>query len=730
VKKSEIDKRLRRRDVLKSLGVVPLVAFVPVFGGAQTQRPLYFACSKHNDLYRVATAAGIACSRYGRAEETVLRAPEGAGVLVLAESYPHQGATVNAGLYLQAAKKRLRLYVEFPASIPGLNIGRPRRVAQGRYRNILERCVVASDAFAPELKRLRILALHNCIYVPIEFQAAELVLARVAGFDTAVYGLPEKGTHPILFRHPDREILVATTKLSEFVGGRYAPSAVWPHVWRWIFEWLSAGRKTPLLQWTPAVCPSFGRDQPLPKGAELDAFRKGVAWYSNAKLFVAPSWKQMVYKYATKPAVEHNPQASWPLGDGSEGVLEGFSSNIAWNGKQPVGWNLRNDCIGEVSLSMALSGVIEKKAENSSIARNLNDFIYFNSQLASAPRDDPKSPSYGLVGWTLPQAPGTYYGDDNARSMLGTMAAAGLLRSNRWSSGVLRCMLANLRTTGTLGFRHNSLTDSVLQKFGWRHFHDEKFVNYHPHFEAYLWACFLRAYEKTRYEPFLVRTQTAIRLTMAAYPDRWHWTNGLQQERARMMLPLAWLIRLHDTPEHRGWLDRIGHDLLSFQDKSGAIREEVGSEGEGQYGPPKSNAEYGTSEAPLLQQNGDPVADLLYTTNFAFLGLHEAAAATHDPVYVRAEKRLAEFLCRIQIRSQRHPELAGGWFRAFDYGTWDYWASGSDWGWGPWSIESGWTQSWITVVLGMRNLQTSLWDLTGRGDLGADLNHLLPGMFD
>jgi hypothetical protein len=30
----------------------------------------------------------------------------------------------------------------------------------------------------------------------------------------------------------------------------------------------------------------------------------------------------------------------------------------------------------------------------------------------------------------------------------------------------------------------------------------------------------------------------------------------------------------------------------------------------------------------------------------------------------------------------------------------------------------------------MRNLQTSLWDLTGRGDLGADLNHLLPGMFD
>ena len=380
-------------------------------------------------------------------------------------------------------------------------------------------------------------------------------------------------------------------------------------------------------------------------------------------------------------------------------------------------------------MSMAFSGVIEKKPENSNISANLNNFIYFNSELASGPRGDPQSPSFGLVGWTLPQAPGTYYGDDNARSMLGTMAAAGLLRSDRWDEKVLRCLLANLRTTGVLGFRHNNLTEKDLQKYGWRHFYDEKFVNYHPHFEAYLWACFLRAYEKTHYAPFLERTRTAIRMTMAAYPDQWRWTNGLQQERARMLLPLAWLIQIEDNAEHRGWLNRIAHDLLSFQDKSGAIREEVGSAGKGQYGPPKSNDKYGTSEAPLLQENGDPVADLLYTTNFAFLGLHEAAAATHDPVYAGAESKLAEFLCRIQVRSEKHPELSGGWFRAFDFGRWDYWASGSDWGWGPWSIETGWTQSWITSVLGMRNLRTSLWDLTGRANLGADLKKLLPVMF-
>ena len=40
-----------------------------------------------------------------------------------------------------------------------------------------------------------------------------------------------------------------------------------------------------------------------------------------------------------------------------------------------------------------------------------------------------------------------------------------------------------------------------------------------------------------------------------------------------------------------------------------------------------NNENYGTFEAPLNQENSDPVSDMLYTTNFAIIGLHEAAAA-------------------------------------------------------------------------------------------------------
>jgi hypothetical protein len=275
----------------------------------------------------------------------------------------------------------------------------------------------------------------------------------------------------------------------------------------------------------------------------------------------------------------------------------------------------------------------------------------------------------------------------------------------------MRCLLANLRLSGRLGFQPDRIDEGPLVARGWRAFFTDNNASFSPHYQAYLWACHLWAYRHTRFPLFLERARSAIRLTMEAYPGRWRWTNGIQQERARMLLPLAWLLRIEDTPEVRGWLDRIVTDLLAAQADCGAIREELGT-GAGDFPPPASNEAYGTNEASLIQANGDSVCDLLYTVNFAFLGLHEAAAATGDARLRAAADRLAGFLCRIQAASETHPELDGAWFRAFDYRRWEYWGSGADAGWGAWCIEAGWTQSWITSVLALRQLGTSLWDVT------------------
>jgi hypothetical protein len=80
--------------------------------------------------------------------------------------------------------------------------------------------------------------------------------------------------------------------------------------------------------------------------------------------------------------------------------------------------------------------------------------------------------------------------------------------------------------------------------------------------------------------------------------------------------------------------------------------------------------------------------------------------------------RLAEFLLRVQVQSEAHPELDGGWFRAFDFRQWDYWGSNADAGWGAWSIEVGWTQAWIPTVLALRELKLNLWDLSKGSQVG------------
>jgi len=690
---------------------------------------LFLACRKDNDLYGVLKANGVPCRRFVSPSRAVQAAPEGAGVMVLADGYPQVATPIPRGLYAAAAKKKQRMYVEFPAALPGAAMAAPRETTW-------ERAVVASDAFAPGLERLRIVAIHGCRFVPAHAENPHLVVARVAGFDHAVYGLPPE-VFPILYEHECGSLLVSTTKLSQFVTARYAPVEAWRTVWQWILGWVTGQTPAAALNWIPSVRPAYGSNDALPEEVEMQAFRRGAEWFWKSKLFVHPDWEKSVQRRLGRCAAEpDSPDAlrleapvECPVGDGSHGMLEGASAKIHADGSQDWSGSLRNDCIGEGSMAMAFSGTISRRAEDLAVAANLSDYIYFTSPIAQGPRADPASADYGLLHWFAALgSQGVYYGDDNARSMLGTIATSALLRADRWDEGLLKCMLANLRTTGPLGFRSDRLDQQPLQANGWRHYWTDARTHFAPHYESWLWACLLWAYARTGFEPFLERPRTAIRLTMEAYPHQWRWTNGIQQERGRMLLPLAWLVRADDTDEHRQWLRSMAQDLLNGQDACGAIQEEVGSPGTGRYEPPRSNEEYGTREAPLIQTNGDPACDLLYTTNFAFVGLHEAAAATGEPLYAEAEERLAKFLCRIQVRSERHPELDGAWFRAFDFRRWEYWASSADLGWGAWSIESGWTQAWITSILALRHMGTSLWELTASSAIRKHLRELVAVM--
>jgi hypothetical protein len=400
--------------------------------------------------------------------------------------------------------------------------------------------------------------------------------------------------------------------------------------------------------------------------------------------------------------------------------MEGHVSNINYDGTQQYRYWMRADVQGEVAYALAAAGNFLHKEDYNKVVRNLADFAFNRSNLRGGNKNDPNSPAYGLIGWSVTH-PGVFYGDDNARCILGLLGASAYMNTSEWDTKILEAILANFRTTGKEGFRGPRLSEEDIVKKGWRHFEDRSVINPHPHFESWMWACYLWLYDKTGYEPLLQKAKTAIRLTMEAYPNKWKWTNGIQQERARMILPLAWLVRIEDTEEHRRWLHEVVEKLLSNQDESGAIREELGGEG-GQYGRTASNKEYGLHEAPLIFENGDPVADMLYTSNFAFFSLNEAAHATGNQEYKKAVDKLSDFLTRIQVKSDRHKDLDGGWFRAFDYKRWDYWASNADVGWGAWSTLTGWIQSWIVSTQVLVQTDESYWQLTKK----SSINNYMP----
>ncbi len=160
----------------------------------------------------------------------------------------------------------------------------------------------------------------------------------------------------------------------------------------------------------------------------------------------------------------------------------------------------------------------------------------------------------------------------------------------------------------------------------------------------------------------------------------------------------------------------------------GALREVLGEGSQGKYGAPKSNQHYGTTEAPVIHTNGEPVADMLYTSNFAFFALNEAAQATKNPEYIEAVNRLADFLVRIQTTSSGRADLDGCWFRAFDYENWEYYGSNADHGWGAWGTLTGWTQSFITTTLALKMQHTSYWEFTKNTTIGHDFDQTLQQM--
>lgn len=680
------------------------------------QSRLLFAADAGNDLYQAAEATfGERVIRFSTPGEAFAATKSGDVLFVLASEYPDKPTSVSREDLQQLQAKGVRTYIEYPKLL----------CTTDSFKTIesnVERVIVIDESLCPTLPPTSLLQVNGLHYCLVEDGALPdinvplLVAGKVAGFDTAVFGLPEK-VFPLLLQNKSGDVLIATTSLSNFRQGRYSPYSSWNSLWSSLLARLLETSKAVDLQFSePVVTASFEPDTALSAEVQQESIKRGIDWFTKAKMIIHPDWEDRIAgEVGRVPPLP----ADLPIGDGSLGSMEAVLSIIEHDGHQVVSSVRRGDCICETAMAHAVASRVLGDPKLEEVSRNLLDYWLLESDATKRERGDPEHGAYGLIAWGT-TSPAWYianYGDDNARVMLSAMTTAGILGEDRWNDAIARCIVGNLRTTGRLGFRGDRIDIGPLGANGWQHYFRQSPVNCSPHFESYLWACYLWAYDQTGDLLLLDRARTALEMTMDQYPDGLRWCNGMAQERARILLPLAWLVRVDDTPQHREMLDRAIDGLLSIQDSSGGIQEELGPPGRGVFPPPQSNEAYGTTEASLIARNGDPVADMLYTNNFALVGLHEAAAVSDDPRVRVAEDKLVDFLIRIQAKSDQVPEVDGGWMRAFDFKRWEPWGSNADLGWGAWSIESGWTQGWITTVLALREMDTSMWDVMANADI-------------
>lgn len=676
-------------------------------------KEIYFYGNAQNDLYQLLKREGFTIKQYDTPEAAVKAAPNGSGVFIIAGKYPATDPLnkISQQLLDEAAGKSLRLYIEYPAAFPGLNI--PAKPVETH----LERGVVTAPFLGAQLPPMSLLGIHNCYVLPVDVKDPLIVLAKVVGFDKAEYGLADTKTYPLLFEQDNA--LVCMTGLSNFETGRYGPEGSVKAVWTYILSRITGDKQFRLTHWKEDVHPMFGRNEKLPATAKINSIKKGAAWFNNGRFLIHPSWKEDWLKYGNNGLTPVGPMVSQskPSGDGSLGILEGHTSTIYYDGTQQYRYWMRADVQGEVSMALAAAGNFLNNKEYRNTAANLIDYLFKTSNMRAGAKNDPGSAAYGLIGWATTNA-GTFYGDDNARAILGMIGAAAYLQTGKWDKELAEAIMGNFRTTGKHGFRGERLEEENIIKNGWQHYENRDLIFPSPHFESWMWACYLWLYNKTNYAPLLSKTKEAIRITMEAYPDKWLWGSSMQTQRARMILPLAWLVRVEDTPEHRQWLDKMVNEIVQYQDESGAIREELGK-GKGMFKALNKNEDYGTDEGSLIFRNGEKAACMLYTCNFALFSLHEAYAATGNKKYKSVVNKLSDFLTRVQVSSQKHNDLDGAWFRGFDYGRWDYWASNSDAGWGTWCTLTGWIQSWIVTSQIQIQQNKSFWDVTKNSAIGT-----------
>lgn len=333
----------------------------------------------------------------------------------------------------------------------------------------------------------------------------------------------------------------------------------------------------------------------------------------------------------------------------------------------------RADCCFQTAFLFDLAAEALKDPALKSVADNLLDYLLRRSCL---PDTDPKSPTCGLWGWASPTYLKNFWTDDNSwvAMLLLILARRGRPELRPLGIAAARTLhrhcaafLSHVREKGketplegapVLGLRLNPHWFGLVAMTCAHAASDDPDTDY---------ASFIHDYHRIVMSGPPAYDRHSVEAARSGLP----WALS---EYAYLTLTASVCAARFPTPEILDIAAQAADLLLSAQAPDGHFRSE-------HY------------ETPA----GEHLADMIYTQNWATLGLYHAAKELNSPAYRAAFERSAGFLVAIQDAS---PEP---WFRGCWRGLYDTraraWGGGDRYEGGQGSIYSGWTNAPISIAL-------------------------------
>lgn len=476
--------------------------------------------------------------------------------------------------------------------------------------------------------------------------------------------LSDVGNRALWFENPDN-LLVCSFRLSGFKGARFAPWNEVKEVVSFIVQWLTEDA--------------------------VDLTDLNAA-YSTGHYLAEKPLKEQVEKSIDK-AMNWFDDANVVLDDGKSGALEGLGTEVYSNGHQRISQILRADCIGEIALPYYLDYLLTGNAESMKRSDNLLDFVFENYVCRE------QGALFGMMRWTN-EAWGICYQDDVARAILPQLLKCHFSDTRDHLDDCVNALRFLVKTTGTDGTREFRTDNIVLDEAEFKRLRETPGNLPSAHYNAYYYAALLLTYKLTGIGEFKEVAIKGLTTIMELYPNT-RREQSETQEYCRLILPLSWLYWVTKAEIHKAWLYQVTDDLEKMAHESGGYIEwDTG------YQASMRN-EKGEEESSLITENGDPVADLLYSNNWLPVAFMQAYLITGDDKFNKLWERNVKFFINTQIKSD-NKQINGTWARAYDVDRKEVYGSPADMGWGPWAIESGWSIAEVTAGLYMGLLKEEL----------------------